>query len=454
MEFRNNNRNEFWRTEDPTRTIEFIKAGLNKLGLREKVKVSQSSDYLWSARIEIPAIRASANGKGTSEIAAVASAYAEIVERISAGMETGIEIGPYRNLHGEKGDLLAQVTLYKYMKGYRWGHQDSLGDTVRSEDLLAEYKFTTGQLDRLKFRSELMRHWVSGYSLVHNKEVKVPILFVKWISSTNGLAAGNTIEEAIIHGTCEIFEREALIRHLLKYDTHRRSVIIDPETIKDKEIQNMLEYFANNNIEVVIKYIGGGFYPVYAVMTFNNSLKPSDVGYNMIKAGSSFNTTEAIKRCFTERMQGTSFNAEAAQGKIADFDASGKFMPLFFKGICPMNLKQFNSGTVEAFEDLKMSSGTLEELDRCVDIVERLGTDLIFIDHTHPIINFPVARVIIPGMSDFIKWWEPKKATLNLIGNLEPEEDAYEEELMRILRTFLPHKKLGKSARNRSRRDT
>jgi YcaO-like protein with predicted kinase domain len=434
-------------------TISLLSKALKRINLQETIKTLKSCDCLWSVNLEIPELRALANGKGTSEATAIASAYAEMIERLSAGMETGIKIGEFRQLYGELGNLLAEITLFKHMKGYKWSHQDSFTRSiVPVESFLKDYKFIPGQYEHLKFNSELLRHWVPGYSLVQGKEVYVPILFVKWISSTNGLAAGNTMEEAIIHGACEIFERDAMIK-TLRFMNKLPCPNIDPATIDDITIQNILKYFEENNVEVVIKDIGQEIYPVYAILTFNKKLSIDHAGYNMIKAGSSFDSVEALTRCFTERMQGTSFEFEARTGMISQESNPDKYMPIFFEGICPLNLRRYTKADTIKFEH-KSINGTKMEIDKCIEIAKKLGTDLIFIDHTHPLLDFPVARVIMPGISDFIKWWDPTKATLNLIGNLELEESRYEEKLKATLRSFKVGKNsTGKSAQNQSRRD-
>ena len=452
MIINNYTRNRFGRTVDPAETLLFLKDRLKDLGLHEKVTTLRSCDQLWSVNIEIPEIRAFANGKGISNTEALTSAYAEIVERLSAGMETGIRIGEFRQLHGELGTLLAEVTLYKYMKGYKWGHQDSVNNSIGAESFLKEYKFVPSQYEELKFSSELLRHWIPGYSLVQEKEVYLPILFVKWISSTNGLAAGNTIEEAIIHGACEIFERDAMIKDL-RFLNKQKSPCIDLESIEDSTVQEILKYFKENNIKVVAKDIGQGIYPVYSIMTFNKKLSENHLGYNMMKAGSSFDSLEALKRCFTERMQGTHFDFEASHGEMSEVAEPDKFMPMFFKGICPLNLKPYISEEIIPFEH-KIVKGTKFEIDQCIEIAKTLGTDLIFIDHTHPTLNFPVVRVIMPGVSDFIKWWDQKNTTLNLIGNLEPEESRYEGKLKEVLRSFRLQKQTSSAAQNLLRRDS
>jgi len=445
-------RNEFLRTQNPEDTISFIKKGLKQLDLKEVIHTLKSCDNLWSIHLEIPELRAMSNGKGTSEILALASAYAEIIERLSAGMETGIKIGEYRQLYGELGNLMAEVTLYKYMKGYKWTHQDSIQNSIPVENFLKEYKFIPAQYESLKMNSELLRHWVPGYSLVQDKEIYIPILFVKWISSTNGLAAGNTIEEAIIQGSCEIFERDAMIKNL-KHLTKNQCPNIDLNSIKDDTIQRILRYFKENNIEVIIKDIGQEIYPVYSVITFNKSLNPQYAGYNMMKAGCSFNSVEAVTRCFTERMQGTSFEYEKEQGMVPKDANPDMYLPLFFNNMCTLDLKNYTKTDTIPFKHEYINS-TKMEIDQCIKIAKSLNTDLIFIDHTHPVFNLPVVRVIMPGISDFIKWWDPTKTTFNLIGNLEPEECRYEEKLKTILKSFKQNSSVkSKSAQNSFRRD-
>jgi hypothetical protein len=173
----------------------------------------------------------------------------------------------------------------------------------------------------------------------------------------------------------------------------------------------------------------------------------------MIKAGSSFVAIESLTRCFTERMQGTHFDYEAEQGVIPQDIGSDKYLPIFFKGICPIDLKEHTRADTVKFNPESIN-GTGIEIDHCIEIAKKLGTDLIFINHTHPVFDFPVVRVIMPGISDFIKWWDPKQATLNLIGNLEPMEQRYEEKLKTVLRSFeCGNNNSGKSAQNQSRRD-
>jgi hypothetical protein len=215
-----------------------------------------------------------------------------------------------------------------------------------------------------------------------------------------------------------------------------------------------LDYFKRNNVEVIIKDLSNGLYPVTAIMTFNHNMKPDRLGMNFIKSGSAFSSTDSLLRCFTERMQGTAFNIEAEMEVDSVVELDQKYMPIMFSGVCPFSLQPFKKDDGEVgFVDSVMVD-TAEEIKACVEIAKKLNTDLIVVNHTHPVFNLPTVRVIMPGVSDFMKWWDPAKLTVDFIGNIQPEEDAYEERLVKLLHTFRSPGHNASIARNKNRRDT
>ena len=44
----------------------------------------------------------------------------------------------------------------------------------------------------------------------------------------------------------------------------------------------------------------------------------------------------------------------------------------------------------------------ISEIQELKKICKHFNTDCIILDHTHPVLNFPVIRVIIPRISDFL----------------------------------------------------
>lgn len=429
--------------ESPENTLIRLKQGLHNLGLKEEIVFGKDAGLLTSARLFIPTLKAVSNGKGTNKLIAEVSAYAEITERISAGLEPGIALEPYSQLPAHQSKKLQEFISYKYIDGYSWTHQDAKEAVIGVESLLRSENFEKEDFEFLKMRSELLRHWIPGKSLVSEKKVFVPPMFVRWISSTNGLAAGNTVDEAILHACYEIFERFALISFLK--DPLYQSNTIDNSSIESETIQELIKFFENKGFDIKIKDLSfNGLFPVYAVIYINKALPSDYLMYNTIKAGASFNSEEAIIRCFTERLQGTDLDFESKNSpKRADFVQNDKndYLCLFFKGICPVNLEdRCNGKVVPLIPRYELDLDTC--IDKCISISKLMKTDLVVINHTHPVLLFPTVRVIMPGLSDFIKWWNPEKITRDFIGKYNQKEVDYQDALFKVITSFFSIKEL------------
>lgn len=427
---------EFWRTVTPAETISKAKKALLSIQLEPETMTTELIDGVWFTRIALPKLKASANGKGCSKELSEASAYSELIERLSAGMDTGIDIGPYRQLYGEKGDNLNIVTTYRYMDGYRWTHQDCITDPVTAESMVSKLGFDKSEIEYLKFNSDLLRHWISAYSMNRGKKVYIPILFVKWLSATNGLASGNTMDEAISHAICEIFERYYLIKALKNMDTVEYPTI-DIKSVGNDWFKNVVRSLEERNVSIVIKDIGEGIFPVFAIITTNHNIKKGEPYYNAIKAGCSFSHIHALKRCITERFQGTTIEIETSKSIVSKkIDLTDSYLPIFFTGECSIDLSPLLIGPTKEFINNDVIDIEEELLNTKRIVGECLGSEIVVVNHTHPIMNFPVVRVVVPGFSDFMDWWAPNRKRINLIGNIDETEDAYEKELVRVLKTF------------------
>ena len=426
--------NEFDRIESLEKTLYRLKYGLHTLGLEEKIVFQKSMNCLFSAILTIPTLRTTTNGKGINFPMAEVSAYAEMIERISAGLEVELDVTSYSQISPRQSKQLKDFIAYKYMEGYRYTHQDNNIPAVRVEDFLRNENFDKKDFDFLKMESELLRHWVPGKSLINKKEVYIPPMFVKWVSATNGLASGNTIEEATLHACYEIFERFALISFLK--DPTYQAPTIDNSSIENETIQRMIKFFEDSNFEIEIKDLSfNGLFPVYAVMFFNKNIPTNSLMYNTIKAGASFNKETAIIRCFTERLQGTNIQDETYTPMLRDTNYPDRYLLLFFKGVCHIDLRGYCSSKKVSF--IQHSETDLSVcLDKCINIAKILKTDLVVADHTHSVLNFPTVRVVMPGVSDFIKWWDPNKVTVDLIGNYNKEEIEYQDKLFGVVDSF------------------
>jgi hypothetical protein len=69
--------------------------------------------------------------------------------------------------------------------------------------------------------------------------------------------------------------------------------------------------------------------------------------------------------------------------------------------ISPKDISFLEQGEMAAYRNTKIKDvfSEIEELKR---ICKQFNTDCILLNHTHPVLNFPVIRVIIPRISDFL----------------------------------------------------
>ena len=348
-----------------------------------------------------------ANGKGLSKELSEASAYAEMVERLSAGLQN-LELHPYKQYYGESVSIKDRFDTFTYLPGYEREWQDAIPNAIRVEDLLKHVKhLKQADFDFIKSSSEFTSHWVNGHSLLNDRQVKVPLMLVRWISATNGLAAGNTMEEAILHGSYECIERYVAIKAVKEKMTFPT---ITYESIRIPYIRETLDALYKDGIEFTIKNMSMDL-NVYitGVMFVNHNVSKDCLEHHSLKVGVAQDTEEALARCLTERCQGTNPVEEAVGATLIDRGAND-YLPIFFKGLSPKPLDFMKTGERQDFHSGDYSH-TIAELNAIKSTCEILRTDLIVIDQTHPVLDFPTVRVIMPGISDAMRYWDPNRLT-------------------------------------------
>ncbi|TCN29913.1 YcaO-like family protein [Sinorhizobium americanum] len=151
-----------------------------------------------------------AQGKGLTDADARASAVMEALERAVAG-EPDV-------------DMVMETA-------------DNLRASHRAFDRL-DALIAAGRDD---IRPDEAIEWVGGTDLISAHEVLVPLEAVLldrtrpsrfWMSS-DGLASGNTIEEAMLHGLLERVERDAHVLWRVSGEKARHLACVDPETFDD-----------------------------------------------------------------------------------------------------------------------------------------------------------------------------------------------------------------------------
>ncbi len=351
-----------------------------------------------SVRIETIDLPIGTNGKGINEKYALASAYAEFMERIQNlilldGQFSGI-----------KKDIAIRHTDYidfDYNK-FKQENQDILKELIFFKDISEIDSIVTGFSNKLY-----------SYPFLNIKTGKtefLPKLFMRMSVGSNGMCAGNSPAEALIQGICEIFERYALKKI---YKTSYVSLPSVPDSYLKRLTQwKYFKFFRSKGYEIYVKDCSfGGKIPVAGVL-----IKKGDKA--LFNLGSSPSFSIAIERCIDELMQGvfygeldnrlqpiTTLDQEmpnrtfSTKEKRIDFQyytqlSCGQAIipPSVFD-----NSEQFNPTYL--FEATEVTSNKC--LKSLIDIVIKLGFTPYIRDVSF--LEFCAYHVYIPGMSEIMQ---------------------------------------------------
>lgn len=413
-----------YKCDSPENTINRIINGFRKTDIEISYKETKAekdgfSFYSGSALI----FNFSTNGKGLTPELSKASAFAEMAERFCSGFSfPNFLANSYINKKvSEEGivnkDKLSGFYYYNYVND----RIELGGNDIKNQPFVREFlkdfasyfpsgSITEDDLNNYKFLST----WAKAYSLNKKKHKMIPISMLKHFSGSNGLAAGNTLEEAIVQGINEIFERHVLIKVI----KNRIEVpTIDKKSIKDKTVLQFLEFFEKLNVEVVIKDFSLGIdAPCIGVLFINNNFKDEknalkkDLCYRRIRLGAHLDRTQALIRCFTEEFQNLNVK-EYTTREFLDVLWSNwvlkmkkSYRPI--KGYIDLftsykfnseGLKFLEKGKKVGFDEIYNfeSNDCLDEVNEFIRICDKNNWEILVLDHTLSPIDFPVVRVMI-----------------------------------------------------------
>lgn len=367
----------------PKKTVEINENKLKTVGI---TRVADITDL---DRIGMPvftAIRPTAEdgaisiygGKGISKDHAKASAMMEGFERYSAEkQESDDTIFATPNEIGEKGEYIEPKSLNLPQKF----EKADLGDT-RFEWNLA-HDIITGN-----------DYYVLSNAVFHpyNHDSDVESLFK---SNTNGLASGNVLEEAILHGIFEVIERDAWSIFEM---THKNYSQINIDSIESELINEIIDKFESQGIKIkLMDFTADINIPTIAASADDTVTR--DAGLLTLGIGTHLDPEVAILRALTEVAQSraTQINGAREDTVRADFarEAGYERMKRINKYYFRQEEEQIN------LSDIENKSTT--SIDEDIDIVkeELIANDIkhvLYTDLTRPEVDVSVVRVIIPEM--------------------------------------------------------
>ena len=367
----------------PERTIEINEDKLKTAG------ITRIADITDLDRIGIPiytAIRPTAEegavsiygGKGITKDHARASAMMEGFERYSA--------------ERQESDEVTIATLDEI---------SDTGDYINPESLNLPKDFRKENLDSMKLE------WSPAKDIISGKEYFIPTnaIYHPYIhgndceslfkSNTNGLASGNILEEAILHGIFEVIERDAWSIFEL---THKNYAQIDLESIESDIVNESIDKFESEGIKIKLMDFTADI-KVPTIAASADDTVTRDAGLLTLGMGTHLDPEVAILRALTEVAQSraTQINGAREDTVRADFAREAGYE----------RMKRINRYYFRQ-EDEKIALSSIEDksttsITKDLEIVkeELIANDIekiLYYDLTRPELDVNVVRVIIPGM--------------------------------------------------------
>src|SRR5580692_10567640 len=218
-------------------------------------------------------------------------------------------------------------------------------------------------------------------------------------ADSNGCAAGNTLEEAIVQGFLELVERDAYA--IWWYNRLQRPELdlgqFDDSFVRDLQKQ-LVQAGRRPWVLDVTSDLG---IPTFVAVThwMQNGRENIEFG-----SGAHFDARIALLRALTELNQFLSLGLMGGgTGEKPSLDGSTPLRLQDHSYLTPSG-----SPMVQPESDSKFGHlDTREQVTACVSLAKRAGLDFLVLDQTRPDIEAPVVRVIVPGLRHFYRRFGP-----------------------------------------------
>ncbi len=371
------------RVLDENSTLENTLPHLDRIGVTRIASITELD------RIGIPvfsAIRPSAaegaisvySGKGINEVHARISSMMEsfercLAERINADIEEGVSAEEFIS-SGEEEKYLIDP------------HHFLLPEPLAQDSLV---------------------EWTQGWDLLEECEVFVPSNTVYhpydapgqsgqlFRSNTNGLASGNVIEEAILHGLLEVIERDTL--SIAEFNRYSGKKLILTE--EDGVNYQLVKMFKKAGVDIHLWVLEHDT-PITTVVAATDDTQLKDPALLVMGAGAHLKPEIAISRAITEAAQSRVVQIHGAREDTAREE--------FVRQIGYERMKRMNAFWYEDGESIKacdlqdISAQTpAENIDIILEHLRGITPHAVVVNLSRSSVPVPVVRVIIPGFEQY-----------------------------------------------------
>jgi YcaO-like protein with predicted kinase domain len=261
------------------------------------------------------------------------------------------------------------------------------------------------------YRPDFPLLWIEGHGLLTETPVWVPYEIVHtaytlptptgtgcFVATSNGLASGNHLLEAISHGICETVERDAAALHDLRVPEERALRRIDPHTVDDAGCCNALGRLDRAGMSVAIWDITTDVrIPAFKCLSAERGQPSTRMGYGSVGMGCHPDRGIALLRALTEAAQARLAMISAFRDDPAQLDYPPEMEPdSRRRQAAELAGKAARDFTiVETFASDSIDQDVAWELER----LRSAGiNEVIIVDLTREEFGIAVVRVIVPGL--------------------------------------------------------
>lgn len=383
-----------YKDSSPVQTVNKIKCILDSYGIEtEEIWLETNVPYCYALSVVEKNTGFRVNGKGLTREFALASGYGEFMERLQLGFvgkravqkdgayaindETPVKV-PGTDL------LLKNGGWYKKMAQRL---QEWNGSIITPDEIVNQYADANGYIETTPF-----------INLMTGKTEHLPSEMRKSMYTSNGCAAGNSTEEAIVQALSEIIERYYKLQIISQK-------ICTPE-IPDKKLKQykiaykIINYVRQHGYKVVVKDCSlGEEFPVVCVYYIDTK-----TGRYHTHFGAYPVFEIALERALTETFQGRDIGNFAIYDELLlnvdDKSFASNITRELITGASTRMPEFFAGEQKYAYNEKAGFNGknNKELLVECIEFFRKRGYDVLVRDASN--LGFPTCQVIIPGYSE------------------------------------------------------
>lgn len=379
-----------FKDDSPVATVEKIISILRRHGIEPVERWGDTCvPYCFYLSVKIHGTNFSVNGKGLTKEFARASGYGELMERLQLGLAKApamqkdgtysfdtdrfppVPVSELIDNHGEVFEAIARRS----------------NTPITAEAMVKQFADASGQVP-----------CVSCYDLTTGRTVPFPNDLRLKIYGSNGSAAGNTYEEAIVQALSEIVERHN------QYCTLQQQLTL-PDVPEERLHQcpiayRIISHLREQNFQVIIKDCSlGEKFPVICAVVIDRT-----TGKYHAHFGAYPIFEIALERALTESFQGHSIRTIAefddflySENEVSSLSAVSNE---FTRGSWKKSVEFFYGMPRFPYRNhLGFAGGNNQTLlKECVEYFKEMGLHILV--YNAATLGFPTCQVLVPGYSE------------------------------------------------------